>query len=107
MLDKGFSFVFTFPSPPKAKRLLAGGCAAGGLLKGPGQMEKAELHLLLLLQSASLISEQNTPFTQTSKTFSQVYQALQMPFFWHWLARAQFKVSTQCLKQAVLPTAGT
>lgn len=73
MLDKGFPFVFTFPSPPKAKRHLAGSCAVGGLLKDPGQMEKAELHLLLLLQPASLISEQNTPFTQTSKTFSQVY----------------------------------
>lgn len=42
----------------------------------------------------SLTSEQNTPFIKTSESFSQVYQALWMPFFWHWLERAQFKVST-------------
>lgn len=57
-------------------------------------VEKADLGSLLLLEHTLPDFRAKCCFHKDIKKFLPSLPGPKMPFFWHWLARPQFKVST-------------
>lgn len=84
---------FAFLCTPYAKFNHLGGCPVRCPLWSLEHTEKAGLYSFLLEHMLSDFRAKHC-FHKDIKKFLPSLPSLKMPFFWHWLTRTQFKVST-------------